>query len=327
MPKRHRNLIDQITTTENLRLALHKTSNSKRRTWGYLEFKEYAEANILLIQQELRDGAYTLGKYRHFTVYEPKPRLISALDFKDRLVQHATCNIIGPIFEKSFLPYTFACREGLGTHAGVKHIQARLRSTQCPYFLKTDFSKFFPSVNREILHGMIERKIACNKTLSILREILPFDGTGIPIGSLTSQLFANVYGGAVDRYVHFDLGHRHWARYMDDVVMLGNDLNKLRDDFQKFETFSQDHLKLGISKWSAAPVTQGINFLGYRIWATHKLLRKDSVTRAKRKIDYYVKNNRQEDLSKFIGAWSGHAQWADTHNLFNWLEQKHGITT
>lgn len=325
MPKKHRNLIDQITTLENLRLAYYKTSSGKRRTWGYLEFKEYDEANLLRVQEELTDGAYKIGPYRHFTVYEPKPRLISALDFKDRLVQHAVCNIINPIFERGFLPYTFACRNGLGTHAGVKHIQALLRRTNSKYFLKTDFSKFFPSIDRQVLHEMIERKIACQRTLAILQEMIPPDGKGLPIGSLTSQLFANVYGNPVDRFVHFDLGHRYWARYMDDMVMLGDDLDQLRADFQRFRDFSQEHLKLGISKWSAGPVTRGINFLGYRIWSTHKLLRKDSVLRAKRKVGYYVKRNDQESLQKFLAAWSGHAQWADTNNLFTWMENRHGI--
>jgi hypothetical protein len=94
MPKRHRHLIDQIITMDNLRDAYHKTSKGKKMTWGYLEFKEYAESNLLMVQQELADGAYTIGKYREFTIYEPKPRLISALDFKDRLVQHALCNVI-----------------------------------------------------------------------------------------------------------------------------------------------------------------------------------------------------------------------------------------
>ena len=128
-------------------------------TWGYLEFKEYAEANLLLIQQELVNGSYKIGPYREFTIYEPKARLISALDFKDRLVQHALCNVISPIFDRGLLPYTFACRVGMGTHAGVRHVQAMLRSGGYKYFLKTDFAKFFPSVNRARLHEMIVKKI------------------------------------------------------------------------------------------------------------------------------------------------------------------------
>lgn len=326
MGAKHRNLIQKITTIENLREAYRKTSKGKRMSWGYLEFKEYAEANLLLIQEELMDGAYSIGPYRQFTIYEPKPRLISALDFKDRLVQHALCNVISPIFENGLLPHTFACRVGLGTHAGVRHVQARLRSTGHKYFLKTDFSKFFPSVNRARLHEMIYKKIRCEKTLNILREIIPTDGVGIPIGSLTSQLFANVYGNAADRFIHFDLGHKHWARYMDDIVILYSDPHRLRDSFEQISEFSERDLGLRISKWQASPVSRGVNFLGYRIWPTHKLLRKDSVTRAKRKISKFISHKDDESLQKFIASWSGHAKWADTHNLFNWMEKRHGLT-
>lgn len=325
MPKRHYHLIDKIATIENLRDAYCKTSKGKKMTWGYLEFKEYAESNLLLVQEELADGAYTIGKYREFTIYEPKPRLISALDFKDRLVQHALCNVISPIFEKTLMPYTFACRVGLGTHAGVRHVQARMRSSHASHFLKTDFSKFFPSVDREVLHGMIDRRIGCKKTLKILQEIIPKDGAGIPIGSLTSQLFANVYGNPVDRFIHFNLSHKNWARYMDDIVILDKDPARLRGSFQSISEFASENMKLRISKWSVGSLAQGVNFLGYRIWHDHKLLRKDSVIRAKRKISKFVEHNDKESLQKFIASWSGHAQWANTNNLFNWMENKYGI--
>lgn len=327
MVKKYKNLIDKITDMDNIRDAYRKTSNSKKYTYGYLEFKEYSEVNLKQIQEELADGAYKIGAYREFTIYEPKARLISALDFKDRLVQHALCNVIAPIFEKGFMPYSFACREGLGTHAGVKHVQSTLRSLQPKYYLKTDYSKFFPSVNRVILHEMIDRKLSCESTLNIIREIIPTTGKGIPIGSLTSQLFANVYGNPVDRYIHFELNQRNWARYMDDVVILGNDKEELFDVYQQLCVFSESTLDLKIGKWCVAPTSRGINFLGYRIWDTHKLIRKDSVTRAKRKIKMYKEHGEQEKLDKFIASWSGHAKWADTHNLLKWLGEKHAINT
>lgn len=325
MVKRHKNLMEKIITIDNLRDAYQKTAKGKKMTYGYLEFKEYSEANLLLLQDELMSGAYKIGDYREFVIYEPKPRLISALDFKDRLVQHAVCNIISPIFEKTLLPYTFACRNGYGTHAGVKYIQHELRTYQPTYFLKTDYSKFFPSVDRAILHTMIERKIGCDSTLKILREIIPPSGKGIPIGSLTSQLFANVYGNAVDRFIHTELKHRSWARYMDDIVILDNNKDILMDSFLRINDFSMESLKINIGKWQVAPCTRGINFLGYRIWATHKLLRKDSVTRAKRKIKRFKESGDQESMKKFLASWSGHASWSDSHNLMKWLRNEHGI--
>jgi RNA-directed DNA polymerase len=324
--KRHKNLMDQISSHENFMLAYQRTSNGKRSSWGYLEFKEYAQANIKRLREELMDGAYKIGKYKEFTIHEPKPRRISALEFKDRLIQHAVCNVIAPIFDATMLHNTFACRLNKGTHAGVKYIQSELRKPGATHFLKTDYSKFFPSVDRKVLHEVIERKIGCKKTLAVLNEIIPPDGKGIPIGSLTSQLFANVYGGKVDRYIHHELGYRRWARYMDDIVIIDNDIDRLRDDFYKIQEFSKVEMGMGISKWSCSSVSRGINFLGYRIWDTHKLLRKDSVIRAKRKISKYIRKGDDESLIKFLASWYGHARWADTNNLYTWLEKNHDFT-
>lgn len=325
MPKKHRNLIARIASPENIRQAYEKTARGKKQTYGYLEFKEYAEVNLLAVREELLDSAYKIGPYRQFTVYEPKARLISALEFKDRLVQHAVCNVIAPVFERALLPQTFACRTGLGTHAGVRYIQSKLRSEAPTHFLKTDYSKFFPSIDRAVLHEMISRKIGCEATLQVLRQIVPPSGKGLPIGSLTSQLFANVYAGAADRFIHFDLGHRTWARYMDDIVVLGHDPHELIESFHRLNAFSQAELDLRIGKWHSAPISKGINFLGYRIWPEHKLLRKDSVTRAKRKVAKYIAQGRQEDLNKFVASWQGHVKWADAHNLLTWMESRHGL--
>lgn len=320
----YNNLMPSIASIDNLRLAYKKTAKAKKMTFGFLEFKEYKEPNLKAIQKELLDGSYKIGEYRHFTIYEPKPRLVSALDFKDRLVQHALVGIIEPIFEATFLPNTFACRVNLGTHAGVRYIQSQLRKpTDNQYYLKTDFSKFFPSVDHNILLEMIARKIACKPTFNFIKEIVKPNEVGIPIGSLTSQLFANVYGSKLDVFIHHILGHRKWARYMDDVVILSDDLPRLKESFLQIKDFATKNMKLDISKWHCQSTKRGINFLGYRIWDTHKLIRKDSATRAKRKIAKYIKYQDNLSLDKFLASWRGHAQWADSHNLFNWLEKKH----
>ena len=325
MGKKYRNLYSQVCDWDNILAAYKQTCNGKRKTWGYLEFKEYDQANLRAIQNELINKTYKVGNYRHFYIYEPKPRLISALEFKDRLVQHALCNIITPIFERTFLPYNFACRDGMGTHKGVKHLQSMLRKHKYTHFLKTDFSKYFPNVDHAILHKEIRKKISCRDTLRLIEEITPAEGTGIPIGSLTSQLFANVYGNIIDQYIHHELKHRHWARYMDDIIILGNDTDELRNSFEQIQLFSKQRMNMGISKWCVRPIHRGIDFLGYRIWPTHKLIRKDSVTRAKRKIKRYTYRNDLDSLKKFVAAWRGHIQWADCHNLKCYLRGQYEI--
>lgn len=325
MPKRHNNLIERIADMENLRDAYWRTARCKRQTFGFLEFKEFADINLRSMREAILDGAWTQGPYRHFTVYEPKPRLISALDFKDRLAQHALVNVIGPIFDRGMLPNTFACRVGRGTHAGVRNVQASLRQSGATHFLKTDYSKFFPSIDLARLSGLIERKIKCRRTLDLIRSMVPTSGCGLPIGSLTSQLFANVYGDVIDRFVHFELGAKYWTRYMDDMVILSSNPYELRGWFGEIEEFSRQRLNLSISKWQVSPISRGVNFLGYRIWPRHKLLRKRSVVAAKRKIARYQRLGADEQLSQFIASWRGHAASADTCNLFNHLEKHYGI--
>lgn len=316
MPKRYNHLYDEIVSIENLRDAYKKTAKGKRNTVGYLRFKENKEANLYHIQQELIQQTYKVGPFRNFTIYEPKQRLISAVSFRDRLIQHALCNVISPIFESTLLPYTFACRFNKGTHAGVKYIQSIIRKKpEYKYFLKTDYSKFFPNVDRQKLHLLIERKIKCKRTLWLLKQIIPENGNGLPIGSLTSQLFANVYGSIIDNYIHYDLKIKHWARYMDDIVILGTSIKELKDVKNKIEEYSLKNMNLKISKYTINSLQKGINFLGYRIWKTHKLIRKSSVTRAKRKIKRYLINKDMEKLSLFHSAWIGHIKWANCYNL------------
>lgn len=319
MAKKYRNLIGLITDPANIRVAHDATARGRRKTEAYLSFKEYGPLNLDILRDELMNGTYRPGPVREFLVHEPKPRLITALPFRDRVAQHALVNIIGPIFEATFLPRSYACRAGKGTHAGVRDVQAELRrmhKTGRPvYYLKTDFAKYFPSIDRSRLHAMIRRKISCAATLRLIETIVPPTGLGLPIGSLTSQLFANVYGGAVDRFLQCERGIKTWFRYMDDIVVLGFEQAVLRRLKADIEAFAGETLGLRFSKWRVAPVSGGINFLGYRIWPKHKLLRKDSVLRAKRRLKHLAAYGQGEDAMQFAAAWQGHAQWADSHNL------------
>jgi len=332
MSKRYRNLIGRITSPANMAEALRLTAAGKRLTAGYLEFKEYAALNLAELASDMAQGRYVQGDPREFYVFDPKKRLISALPFRDRVAQQALCLIIAPIFDAALLPRTFACRPGKGTHAGVVQLQSELRHESRGgrplYFLKTDFRSYFASIERETLWRLIEAKISCRATLRLIEAMVPRLGIGLPIGSLTSQIFANYYAGAtLDRFLQQDLGERRWYRYMDDIVVLGTDSEHLRRVKQATEQFSRERLGLRFSKWQIASVTRGVNFLGYRIWPTHKLLRKDSVTRARRKIAAYRAAGDDARLQKFLGAWLGHAQWADSANLVRSLGVERGEAT
>jgi hypothetical protein len=324
MSKKHRNLMGIITSDANMRRAFRLTARGKRLTPSHLAFKEYAALNLHLLAAAMRDGSYAQGAPRRFTIWDPKQREISALPFEDRVAQHALCAVIGPIFEATLLPRTFACRPGKGTHSAATALQADMRRLirdgDPLYALKTDFSRYFASVDLAVLRRMIEAKISCRATLRLIEAMLPRAGLGLPIGSLVSQIFANVYGGAVDRHLQQQLGERHWFRYMDDVVVLGRSSGHLRRVRDEIEALSRNHLGLRFSKWSIQPVTRGVNFVGYRIWPTHKLLRRDSIVRARRRIMSLRARGDAATLQKFLAAWTGHARWADSRNLLASLD-------
>ena len=320
MGRKHKRLFDRIISKENFEDAYRKTRKGKRKSISYLEFKEYGALNLELLRQEVADQAYTRADFRTFYIHDPKLRLISGLPFRDRIVQHALNNILEPIYEPTFLPYTFACRPNKGTHAGVRYIQSVLRKGKVTHFLKTDFSKYFPSIPCETLYQIHDAKIHCWRTMALMENIQPRHDVGIPIGSLKSQLNANLFGTLADNFVHHELKPMAWARYMDDMVLLHNDPDWLWHMKERLEAFAQERMGMRFSKWSIAPISRGINFLGYRIWTRHKLLRKQSVTRAKRAIQSLQKRGDMEALSRFLAAWTGHASWADTRNLFSTLE-------
>ena len=324
MTKRYRNLIGRITSPRNMEAALRLTAAGKRLTAGYLDFKEFGALNLAELGREMANGRYAQGEPHQFYILDPKRRLISALPFRDRIAQQALCLILAPIFDAAMLPRAFACRPGKGTHAGVVHLQTELRRESRDgtplYFLKTDFRAYFASIERSVLWKLIEAKISCRATLALIEAMLPRSGIGLPIGSLTSQIFANLYTGAtLDRHLQQTLGERCWYRYMDDLVVLGRSSAHLQALRLEIERYAGRELGLKFSKWSIANVNRGVNFLGYRIWASHKLLRKDSVVRARRKIAAYRAAGDHERLRKFLAAWLGHARWADSANLIRSL--------
>ncbi len=322
MGKRHRNLFSRIISMDNLREAYRLTSLGKRRSLGYLLFKEQAEPELARLAAELAAGTYRPGAPREFRVYEPKPRLISAMPFRDRIVQHALHSVVGPIFERTLMGRCYACRKGKGTHAGADAVQAELRAVIATHgtchFLKTDFRAYFASIRRAALWQEIERKISCVGTLRLIEAFTPRTGTGLPIGNLTSQLWANVYGHVFDRWL-VTQGALRWHRYMDDVVILGTDAGTLRSLLHQAREFASATMGLDLSRWMVAHWQAGVNYLGYRIWPTHRLLRRSSVVSARRKLRAFARHGDDGARQRFLGAWLGHAQHASTHNLLQSL--------
>lgn len=330
MAKTYKNLYSRICEFDNIHLAYLKARKAKRYKAEVLRFSANLEENLINIQNHLIWKTYQPSPYKYFTIYEPKERLIAALPFPDRVVHHALCNIIEPIFERSMIHDSYACRVGQGVLSGVKRTTQFLRDTHrrwCRvYCLKADIKKFFPSIDHETLKTIIRKRIVCPDTLKLIDTIIDSTGDprGLPIGSLTSQLWANVYLNEMDHYVKERLQIKYYIRYMDDFVILHDDKNALQTILCDVTAFLDDQLRLKLNrKTQIFPIgPRSLDFLGYRIWPDYRLLRKANVRRTKRKLHKYERlynqgNIGMKKINPSVMSWLGHAMHADTYRLRN----------
>lgn len=258
------------------------------------------------------EAPYVLGPYRKLWVYVPKKRLVMALDYPDRIVQWSLYLYLNPIYDRLFIEDSYACRKDKGSHKAAKRLQYWMCQVQRKpgpgwYCLKLDISKYFYRVNHEKLLAILERRVKDPAMMAFIRGVVnsraePFGlprwrtpqdtppeewlyEVGMPIGNLTSQLFANIYLNELDQYCKHRLKIHYYIRYMDDVIILGQDKETLHRWKAAVETFLREELALDLnSKTSIRPVRQGVEFVGVRIWPTHMKLRKSTVRRIKREV-------------------------------------------
>ena len=327
----YNNLFSQIYDFENLYNAYLKARRGKRDRREVLKFELNLEENLIQLQNELIWGVYKTGEYRIFKVYEPKERDVAALPFRDRVVQHAILLIIEPIWEKRFIYNSYACRVNKGTHLGADKAQSMmrkvLRNHNQLYAFKADISKFFYSINHEIMKTLIRKKIACKATLTLLDEIIDSSGggVGLPIGNLTSQLFANMYLHELDEYVKYQLCEKHYLRYMDDFCIFHHNKDHLRHLRIDIERFLFEKLKLKTNaKTQIFPVStkngRALDFLGYQMWPTHRRVRKSSISRIHRKIRFMKKQYSAgkipaKRIQASMQSWLAHASHAQSRGL------------
>lgn len=312
----------------NVQKAYNKARKCKRYRKDVLIFTTDKEENLEKVRSAVLSLGYEPSEYRYFKVYEPKERLIMALPFYDRVVQHAINNILEPIFNKRFIFHSYACRKHKGMHAASDTLQKQLydwqkfHPDQPLYAIKADIHHYFQSICHEVLKAEIRKVIKDTGTLEILDRIIDHNGNmpegiGIPVGNLTSQLFANIYLDKLDKYIKHTLGAKHYIRYMDDFIILSQDKDQLREWLADIERFLRGELKLELNpKTTILAAKNGIDFVGYKHRATHRKVRRDSIKRIKRTIKKceYGKITK-EQLQKSIQSWTGHAGHADSFNL------------
>ena len=305
MPVTHNNIWDKIVNFENLYEAYRAASKAKRFRGSVLHYSQRLEENIIEALNQLTWKQWQPSRYREFFVYEPKKRTINAPPFKDRVVHHALVQIIEPLFERKFIPDSYACRAGRGTHAAQLRVEsfavAANKKWGDYYVLKADIKSFFPSIDRNVLFDLVKRTISDKDTLWLIGQIINCDGDqrGVPIGALTSQLFANIYLDSLDHYIKDELGVKMYARYMDDFVVVHPDkdyLNKLHADIGVFIT-ERLHLtfnpKTTIFK-SGNGTCHPIDFCGYRIWPNRTRPRKRTVKGARKRFKKFAELYSQD---------------------------------
>ena len=311
------------------------------------QFRANIEAELLQLSRELRERTYTPGRYREKTITRPKRRMISAAPFRDRVVHHALCQVVMPLFERKMIFDLYSNRPGKGTHAAIRRCQEF--SARFPYLLKCDISKFFPSIDHGILKEVARRTVRCEGTLWLLDRIIdgsnaqepvcslfPGDdladaGTrrvGLPIGNLTSQWFGGVYLSDFDHWVQERLGCRAYIRYVDDFILFGAGKEVLGEWRAAIvEQLAERRLRLNARKSRVFSTAEGVTFLGQRVWPWKRRLCRENVASARRRLRWQTREYKAGRLSKKAllarwHSWRGHAQQADTTALVNAVKKE-----
>jgi hypothetical protein len=321
MAKRHGGLWQLITSRDNFQTAYHKAIRGKGRMQNIVAFAKDAPGNIEKVRNLLLTKQFRTSPYQRKVITEPKRREIFVLPFSpDRIVQHALMNVVEPIWDKMMIFDSYACRIGKGQHAGSQRAMEFVRSYK--YCLQCDVAKFYPSINHDVLAGIVRKKVKCPETLWLLDDIIYSypGGCNTPIGNYTSQWFGNLYLNELDVLVKQDLKVKGYLRYCDDFLLFGDDKSLLHRMKELIGDFLRDRLRLSYSYAEVFPVKSGVDFLGYRHFPTHVLLRKSTALRVKRrlaKLPHLLATGRlsKEQVRSSLASTKGWLRWACTHNL------------
>jgi len=348
-------------TFENLHTAYLDCRKRKSHTLNHLRFFYNLEENLLKLEGELASRTYRPGRSIAFVVEKPKIREIFAAEFRDRVVHHLLYNYLSPYYDRLFIYDSWACRKNKGTHRAMARIKRfvfeiereRERSGAAGpnYYLKMDIKSFFTTIDKEILYGLIAKKIKNEEILWLAKTIIMYDpahdippkiqsrpslferlpsekslfrvakGKGLPIGNLTSQFFANVYLNELDQFVKHTLKAKRYVRYVDDFLIIEPDRATLERFKAEITGFVREKLALTVhpDKQIVRPLSDGIDFVGYIVKPGYVLIRKRIVWEWRRKLETVPRASAGR-AKEIMESYAAHARWA---NAF-WLLQKFG---
>lgn len=312
-------------TFSTLLYSYNKTKVGKSYVFEVLFFEYNLEINLVNLLNSIATFNYKIGSYKSFIIYEPKKRVIRCLPFIDRVVQTWYAEFfLKPFFVSRFIYDSYACIENKGTHKAIfrlKYFMNKMRNKYNDYYIiKLDISKFFESIDKDILFNILSKKINDKYLLNFTYNMIySYKDKGIPIGNYSSQYFANIYLNELDYYVKFNLKIKYYCRYMDDFVILVKDKDSARNIYNLIEKFIDVRLNLKLNpKSKYFPNKEGCNFLGFIIYEDYILLgnRIKKNIYKKIKVWNYLYNNDNLDIKKFIlsyNSYVGHIKHASSY--------------
>ena len=336
--KTYNHLYEKIYSISDLILAFRKARKGKIGRKYVIEFQENFMQNITRLHEELKSQTYSPKTLETFILRDPKTRKISKADFRDRIVHHAIVNIIESIFDRTFIYDSCANRIGKGNIFALKRfdlfkrkvsgngkvIENKVKDSNFVrgYCLKADIRHYFQEVNHEILLEIIKRKIKDERVILLIKKILENgkarEGIGMPLGNLTSQFFANVYLNELDYFAKHELKAKYYIRYVDDFVILHNSKIQLEVWKLRIDRFLREKLNLELhpEKSKVIPLSQGIDFVGFRSFYHFRLLRKRNITNMRIKLILFSKSGMGYwQLMESFQGWNAYAIWANSYKL------------
>ena len=311
-------IYDDIISLENLLGAWKEFVKGKRKKPDVQEFSLRLMDNIISLHEDLRRKVYLHGDYQAFRISDPKSRSIHKASVRDRLLHRATYRKLYPFFDRTFIADSFSCRNEKGTHKAINRFRRFIwkvskNNTKTCWILKCDIKKFFASINHNILLEILTPRIQDENILWLLRQVvesfnaIDFVGVGLPLGNLTSQLFANIYLNEFDQFVKHRIKAKFYIRYADDFVILSENKTWLEEILPRIKNFLQDELKLEIhpDKIFIKTLASGIDFLGWVHSPNHRVLR----TSTKRRM---FKNLWEDFSSDVVASYLGMLKWGNT---------------
>ncbi len=300
---------EDIISIENLLEAWKEFLRGKRNKPDVQEFSLNLFDNILQLHQELANKSYQHGNYYRFTISDPKPRIIHKASVRDRLLHHAVHRVLYPFFERIFIADSFSCRINKGTHRSINRFRffaykVSKNHTRTCWVLKCDIRKFFHSIDHGILMEILSSYIANEDIIWLLKSIIDSFNTapekGLPLGNLTSQLFANLYMNELDQFIKHHIKARHYIRYADDFVILSENRQWLESAVSLIEKFLHDELKLSLhpDKLSIRTFASGVDFLGWVHFSDHRVLRTVTKRRMFKRVEA---NPSPETVNSYLG--------------------------